>query len=86
MGECVDLEGEWWKGKKWEEDEGRGKEGGGLIYGVENLDGLGVRGGIVDVEGKIGGFSLGMGMKEERLGVDVEKGDRGIEGGYGMIN
>ena len=84
--ECLDLEAEWCKVNNCDQQEGTGNERRALIYALHNFEALGLTGGILRVNGKIGAFTFGMPINHETFGVHVEKADTSIEGAYAMIN
>lgn len=84
--ECLELEAEWCKVNRCDQQEGTGNERRALIYALNHFEELGLTGGILHVNGKIAAFTFGMPINKETFGVHVEKADTSIDGAYAMIN
>lgn len=84
--ECLELEAEWCKVNRCDQQEGTGNERRALIYALHNFEALGLTGGILYVNDKIVAFTFGMPINHETFGVHVEKADTNIDGAYAMIN
>ncbi len=78
--------------KKWQ----RSKDGGHQsdyqheLYAIEqaliHYDTLGIRGGVLEIDGHIAAFTLGVPLTGDTMDVLIEKADAAIDGAYPMIN
>ncbi len=78
--------------KKWQQskDKSRQADYQHELYAIEqalrHYDALGIRGGVLEVEGAVAAFTLGVPLTGDTMDVLIEKADAGIEGAYPMIN
>lgn len=84
--ECLHFETEWCKQNECDKHEGTGNEREAIIYGLNNFDELGLKGGILYAEDKVVAFTYGMPINADTFGTHVEKADATVEGAYAMIN
>lgn len=84
--ECLHFEAEWCKQNECDKHEGTGNEREAIIYGLNNFDELGLKGGILYAEDKVVAFTYGMPINADTFGTHVEKADATVEGAYAMIN
>lgn len=79
---------------KWEERNGRGGgseadssgETKAITLLMDHFDELGLRGGIIRIDGNIVAFSMGCPMSEDTFDIQIEKADADISGAYAIIN
>ena len=78
--------------KKWQEAKGGGHRSDYQheLYAIEraltHYDTLGLRGGVLEVDGRVAAFTLGVPLTADTMDVLIEKADVDIEGAYPMIN
>ncbi len=84
--ECLKLEEEWCRANNCEEQLALGAERKSMTYALNNLEALGLTGGVLHVNGKIAAFTYGAPINHETWDTCVEKADTEIEGSYAMIN
>lgn len=50
------------------------------------FDGLGLKGGVIRVDGKVEGFTIGDGINSDTFDIHIEKANASIQGAYAAIN
>lgn len=78
--------------KKWQETKSGARHGeyqhehDAIERALTHYDTLGLRGGVLEVDGRVAAFTLGTPLTADTIDVLIEKADAGIEGAYPMIN
>lgn len=84
--ECLELEAKWCKANNCQEEVALQAERQALTCSFKHFEELGLRGGVLHVNGQIVAFTFGMPINYETFDVSVEKADTSIDGAYTMIN
>lgn len=86
VAECLKLEEEWCRVNDCDEQLALEDERKSMTYALNNMEALGLTGGVLHVNGKIAAFTYGASINRETWDICVEKADTSIEGSYAMIN
>lgn len=84
--ECLRLEALWCKANDCAENAALQAERRSMTNALENMEKLGLTGGVLHVQGNIVAFTFGAPINKETFDTCVEKADTSIEGSYAMIN
>lgn len=84
--ECLRLEALWCKANDCAENAALQAERRSMTNALENMEKLGLTGGVLHVQGNIVAFTFGAPINNETFDTCVEKADTNIEGSYAMIN
>ena len=84
--ECLKLEAEWCKTNNCAEDVALQAERRSMTAALAHFEELGLRGGVLHVNGDIVAFTFGAPINNETFDVCVEKANTDVEGAYTMIN
>lgn len=84
--ECLKLEEEWCQANNCSEQVALGAERASMTAALNNMEQLGLTGGVLHVNGKIAAFTYGAPINHETWDVCVEKANTEIEGSYTLIN
>ena len=77
---------EWCKQNDCKEDESLRGEICGQLAGLKNRQALGLKTGVLYLDGKVIAYSFGTQLSEDTFVVHIEKADHTIDGAYPMIN
>ncbi len=86
IGECLEFEDYWCEVRECEKYYGLNKERCAILEMLNNYDSLGLRGGIIRVDGKIAALTLGEKMLDDTLVIHIEKAHAHMTGLYQVIN
>ena len=86
VSECLKLEEEWCRANNCEEQTALAAERKSMTFALNNMEALGITGGVLHVGGKIVAFTYGCIISNDTWDVCVEKADTTVEGSYTMIN
>jgi hypothetical protein len=86
VAECLRMEEEWCLANDCEGQPALTMERCSMTFALNNMEKLGLTGGVLYVEGRIAAFSYGTPINHETWDVCVEKADTNIDGAYAMIN
>lgn len=83
---CLELEEKWCKANNCAERAELADERASMIVALNNMESLGITGGLLYANDEIVAFTYGAPINEQTWDVCVEKADTEIEGSYAMIN
>lgn len=86
IGEVIDFQTNWCHDKECEIIPVLRNENMGILNLLHNFNVLGIKGGILRVEGKIVAYTLGEAINDEYVVIHIEKGLNNYVGSYQMIN
>ena len=88
LAECKEMEQEWFRRQEEEDrvDATLRKEREAVRIALENMEALGLTGGLIRAEGKVLAFSLGSRTTADCYNVHFEKAYGDIQGAYAVIN
>ncbi|MCX5749543.1 MAG: phosphatidylglycerol lysyltransferase domain-containing protein [Candidatus Saganbacteria bacterium] len=88
IGECIALNEKWCLGKKRESEEFPNIECEGAVVkeALLNFKFLGLKGGVIKINGRIKAFSLGERLNDDTAAIHIEKADPAIRGLSQLIN
>ena len=84
--ECIEMAKKWGTLNGGEEDEDKQNELCVTINAIKNMDRLGLKGGLIRLDGEVIAFSLGEELCEDTFVVHIEKAYPHIQGAYPIIN
>lgn len=84
--EVIDFQTNWCHDKECEIIPVLRNENMGILNLLHNFNTLGIKGGILRVDGKIVAYTLGEAISDEYVVIHIEKGLNGYTGSYQMIN
>ena len=84
--EVIDFQTNWCHDKECEIIPVLRNENMGILNLLHNFNGLGIKGGILRVDGKIVAYTLGEAINDEYVVIHIEKGLNNYIGSYQMIN
>ena len=84
--ECLLMEEEWCRSNGCDEMPGLADERRALTFALRHMDALGLKGGVLRVDGRIVAFTYGAPVNRDTWDVCVEKADTSVDGAYAMIN
>lgn len=86
VSECLRLENEWCRANDCAENEALQAERKSMTAALNEMEALGLTGGVLYADGQIAAFTFGAPINRETFDVCVEKANTDIEGSYTMIN
>ncbi len=84
--ECLKLESKWCKANNCAEDRALQAERCSMTTALAHFEELGLKGGVLHVNGEIVAFTFGAPINHDTFDVCIEKADTNVEGAYAMIN
>ena len=84
--DCLAFEASWCQRHQFEEDENIRNEREAMRYAFAHWEALGLRGGVIRVEGEVAAFTFGAPIGRDTFGVHFEKADIHVDGSYSVIN
>jgi hypothetical protein len=84
--ECLRLETDWCDLRQCDVIQGLSNESAAIKEALTHFVDLGVRGGVILIEGKVQAFTLGEPLNPETVVIHIEKANPAHEGLYTMIN
>lgn len=84
--ECLKLEEEWCRENDCNERQELADERRSMTFALNNMEALGLTGGVLHVDGRIVAFTYGAPINQVTWDTCVEKADTEVEGSYAMIN
>ena len=84
--ECIEMAKKWGTLNGEEGDEDKQNELCVTIHALKNMDKLGLKGGLIRLDGEVIAFSLGEELCEDTFVVHIEKAYPHIQGAYPIIN
>ncbi len=82
---CISLHKQWMENKGGE-TKGYMDEFSVMKAALDNMEKLGLKGGLLFVDGKLTAFSIGECFKDDMAIIHIEKADPDVQGAYPMIN
>lgn len=86
IAECLELEARWFALNNGDQGEDTANERTAMTYALQHFDALGLRGGLLRVNGQTVAFTFGSPINHDTFGIHVEKADVHIDGAYAVIN
>jgi hypothetical protein len=84
--ECLRLETEWCDLRHCEAIPGLANESIAIKEALTHFDPLGIKGGVILIDGKVEAFTLGESLNQETVVIHIEKANPAYEGLYPLIN
>ena len=84
--QCMEFAHEWCNERECEKDEGLTKEECATYRMLRHFDELGIKGGAIEMEGRICALTMGERLNPDTLVIHIEKAKAGIQGLYQAIN
>ncbi|MBN1260711.1 MAG: DUF2156 domain-containing protein [Anaerolineae bacterium] len=86
LAECLEVACRWCQQRRCEDDMSLLEERDAVRDGLEHFGALGVKGGVLRVDGRVEAFTIGELLNTDTVVVHIEKADPEIRGLYPMIN
>lgn len=86
ISECMDMNAEWCRMNRCSENPSKNDEMCAVKRVLSNFEALGLKGGLLRVEGRVVAYTIGEKMNSDTFIVHVEKAFSDIKGAYPMIN